>query len=180
MKWEVQVPKRWQDVGEVRKMKGGGQEMRQGKCRRDRKRMFRVLSITDNGWYPAVHIPRVETLCGQEYFLLIFVPLIVLVPESCSVFLKLIFIELQLIYSVVFIYSLKQSESVVHIHISTLFKILFPYRSLQNTEQCSLCCTVVLTSYLILFQFSYLYQIEWYVNVSPKLLIYPSPPFPPW
>ena len=136
--------------------------MRQGKCRRDRRGMFLVLSITDTGWYPAGHTPRVETLCGKEYFLLIFVPLIVLVPGSCSVFLKLIFIELQLIYNVVFVYSLKQSESVVHIHISTLFKILFPYRSLQNTEQSSLCCTVVLTSYLfyfILFQLTMLDRV---------------------
>ena len=36
----------------------------------------------------------------------------------------------------------KQSESVIHIHISTLFQSLFPYRSLQSIEQSSLCYAV--------------------------------------
>ena len=31
------------------------------------------------------------------------------------------------------------SKSVIHIHISALFKILFPYRPLQSSEQSSLC-----------------------------------------
>ena len=35
----------------------------------------------------------------------------------------------------------QQSESVIHIHISTLFQILFPYRSLQSIGQSSLCYT---------------------------------------
>ena len=33
-------------------------------------------------------------------------------------------------------------ESVIHIHISTLFQIIFPYRSLQSIEQSSLCYTL--------------------------------------
>ena len=36
----------------------------------------------------------------------------------------------------------QQSESVIRIHISSLFKILFPDMSLQNNEQSSLCYTV--------------------------------------
>ena len=36
----------------------------------------------------------------------------------------------------------QQSDSVIHIHVSILFQILFPFRLLQNTEQSSLCCTV--------------------------------------
>ena len=36
-------------------------------------------------------------------------------------FLKLIFIGVQLIYNVVLVSALQQSESVIHIHISTLF-----------------------------------------------------------
>ena len=36
----------------------------------------------------------------------------------------------------------QQSYSVIHTHISVLFQILFPYRSLQSIEWCSLCYTV--------------------------------------
>ena len=39
-----------------------------------------------------------------------------------------------MIYNVVLLAAVQQSESVTHIHISTLFKILFPYRSLQSIE----------------------------------------------
>ena len=48
-------------------------------------------------------------------------------------------IAVQLIYSVVLVSGVQQTESVIHIHISTLFQILFPYRSLQSTEQSFLC-----------------------------------------
>ena len=34
------------------------------------------------------------------------------------------------------------AKRIIHIHISTLFQILFPYRSLQSIEQSSLCYTV--------------------------------------
>jgi len=36
----------------------------------------------------------------------------------------------------------QQSDSVTHIHVSVLLQILFPFRSLHNTEQSSLCYTV--------------------------------------
>ena len=49
-------------------------------------------------------------------------------------------IGLQLIYSVVLVSGIQHSDSVMHT--STLFQILFPYRSLQIIEQHSLCCTV--------------------------------------
>ena len=39
-----------------------------------------------------------------------------------------------LIYNVVFISGVQQSDSVMHKHISILFQILFPYRLLQNIE----------------------------------------------
>ena len=35
----------------------------------------------------------------------------------------------------------QQSGSVIHIHVSILFQILFPVRLLQDVEQSSLCCT---------------------------------------
>ena len=47
-----------------------------------------------------------------------------------------------MIYNVVLVSAIQQSESVTHIDISALFKILFPYRSLQSIEKSSLCYTV--------------------------------------
>ena len=37
---------------------------------------------------------------------------------------------------------IQQSDSVLHLQVSLLFHILFPYKLLQNIEQSSLCCTV--------------------------------------
>ena len=45
-------------------------------------------------------------------------------------------------YNVVLVSDVEQRESVTHIHISTHFQIIFPYRSLQSIEQGSLCYTV--------------------------------------
>ena len=42
---------------------------------------------------------------------------------------------LSLSYSVVSVSGMQQSDSVLHIHVSILFLILFPLRLLQNTEQ---------------------------------------------
>ena len=36
----------------------------------------------------------------------------------------------------------QQNDSIIHVHVSTVFEILFPFRLLQNIEQSSLCCTV--------------------------------------
>ena len=44
--------------------------------------------------------------------------------------------------SVVLVSGVQQSDSVIHIHVSILFQVLFPFRLLQNTEQSSLCYTV--------------------------------------
>ena len=37
----------------------------------------------------------------------------------------------------------QQSDWVIHAHVSTLFKIIFPFRSLHNIEQSSMCWTIV-------------------------------------
>ena len=37
----------------------------------------------------------------------------------------------------------QQSDSIIHIHVSILFQIIFPIRLLHNIEQSSLCYTVV-------------------------------------
>ena len=45
-----------------------------------------------------------------------------------------------MINNVVLVSGVQQSDSVIHIHVSILFQILFPI--LQNIEQSSLCSTV--------------------------------------
>ena len=52
------------------------------------------------------------------------------------------FIGAYLIYNVVLVSGVQQSDSVIHIHIFILFQILFPLRLLQNNELHSLCYTV--------------------------------------
>ena len=47
-----------------------------------------------------------------------------------------------MIYNVVLVSSVQQSDLVIHVHVSILFQILFPFRLLQNIEQSSLCYTV--------------------------------------
>ena len=47
-----------------------------------------------------------------------------------------------MINNVVMVSGVQQSDSVIHIHVSILFQILFPLRLLQNIEQSSLCYTV--------------------------------------
>ena len=53
-----------------------------------------------------------------------------------TLFLKkfLFYTGVQLIYNVVLASGVQQSDPVIHIHISILFQILFPYRLLQNIE----------------------------------------------
>ena len=47
-----------------------------------------------------------------------------------------------MINSVVLVSGVQQSESVIHINVSVLFQILFPFMFLQNIEQSSLCYIV--------------------------------------
>ena len=69
-----------------------------------------------------------------------------------------------MIYNVVLVSGIQQSDSVIHIHIFILFQILFPYRLLHNIEQSSLCYTVVpcwlsiFSKYLKIFSFIYLFM----------------------
>ena len=76
------------------------------------------------------------------------------------------FIEVYLIYNVVLVSGVQQSDSVIHTYLSLLFQILFPYRLLQDIEHNSLCYTVG----------PCLFYIQQCVS-NPKLLIYPSPTF---
>ena len=54
----------------------------------------------------------------------------------------LFYIGVELINNVVLVSGVQQSDSVMHIYISILFQILFPFRLLQSIEQSSLCYTV--------------------------------------
>ena len=47
-----------------------------------------------------------------------------------------------MINSVVIVSGVQQSDSFIHIHVSILFQILFPFSLLYNIEQSSLCYTV--------------------------------------
>ena len=47
-----------------------------------------------------------------------------------------------MINNVVIVSGVQQSDSVMHIHVSILFQILFPFRLLHNIEQSFLCYTV--------------------------------------
>ena len=62
------------------------------------------------------------------------------VPTACFFFFKIYFIEVQLIFNVVLISAVQQSDSVLHIYI--LFHILSHYGLSQDTEYSSLCYTV--------------------------------------
>ena len=48
--------------------------------------------------------------------------------HSSNLLFFLSFIDVQLIYKVVIIFAVQQSDSVTHMHISILFQIFFPYR----------------------------------------------------
>ena len=51
-------------------------------------------------------------------------------------FLKILFyIGVELINTIVLVSGVQQSDSVIHIHVSILFQILFPFRLLQSIEQ---------------------------------------------
>ena len=47
-----------------------------------------------------------------------------------------------MINNVVVVSGVQRSDSVIHIHVSIPFQILFPFRLLHNTEQSSLCYIV--------------------------------------
>ena len=100
------------------------------------------------------------------------------------IYFKLIFIWVQLIYNVVLVSGLMQSESDIHVYIFTLFQLLFSYRLLSRVP-CAM--QKVLVSCLTLHWFSWSIValqccvsfcstakwISWYVYIYP-LLGFPS------
>ena len=77
-------------------------------------------------------IPATKAMSLSLFFVVVF-----------GLFLKFLFcIGVELIYNTVLVSGIQQSDSVIHIYVSILFQILFPFRSFQNIEQNSLCYTV--------------------------------------
>ena len=74
-----------------------------------------------------------------------------------------------MIYNIVLVSSVQQINSVIHIHISILFQILFPFRLLQDIEQSSLCYTVG-PCWLSVFKYSSVYLL------IPNSQFIPLPP----
>ena len=95
------------------------------------------------------------------------------IDRQVILFLQLIFIRVKLIYNVMLVSAVHQSESVIRIHIFTLFQILFPYRSLHSNQQSSLCYTVGSYWLPILYIVVCICQSQ-----SPNLSLLPS--LPPW
>ena len=92
----------------------------------------------------------VKPLCCTPYFFRIEV-------LGFSFFLNFSFyIGVQLINNV-FVSGVQQSDSVIHIHVSVPFQILFTFRLLHNIEQSSLYYTVV-DSFFFFFNFIYLFM----------------------
>ena len=88
-----------------------------------------------------------------------------------NIYFKKFFVGVQLIFDVVLVSAVQQSESVIHTYISTLFQILFPYRPLQSIEQSSLCYTVGPYQLSILYLVVCICQSQ-----SPNLSLPPLPP----
>ena len=90
-----------------------------------------------------------------------------------------------MLYNVLLVSALQQSKSAICLHISLLFWIFFPFRSVQSIEKSSLCHTVC--SYWLFYfihsinsvcVYIYIYIYMYIVNLSLPIHITPS--IPPW
>ena len=76
-----------------------------------------------------------------------------------------------MINNVVLVSGVQQSDSVIHIHVSILFQILFPVRLLQNIEKSSLCYTVGPCWLSILSFFIYLFLKYLFIWLRQVLVV---------
>ena len=83
-------------------------------------------------------------------------------------FIYLFLIGVELLYNVVLVSAVQQSESAICILISPLSGISFPFRSSWSTEKSSLCYTAGSHQLSILYIVAYIY--------NPNLPIHPTPP----
>ena len=86
---------------------------------------------------------------------------------ALQIYFSLNFIGVELLYHVVLVSAVEQSESPIHIHTSPLFWVSFPFRSPQSIDQSPLCC---IHQVLI----NYLFYIWQYMHVSSNLPIHPN------
>ena len=87
------------------------------------------------------------------------------------IFKFLFYVGVELINNVVLVSGVQQGDSVIHIHVSIHFQILFPLRLLQDIEQSSLCYTIGPCWLSIL-------NIAVCTRQSQTLNLSSSPPFP--
>lgn len=80
------------------------------------------------------------------------------------------FIDIQLIHNVVLISIVQQSQPIIHIHIPTLVQICFLHRSLESSEQSSLCYTLCC---IIIFIKPYLSLCDW-IGQEDVLCLWPT------
>ena len=64
--------------------------------------------------------------------------MILLFQEQDIFFNFLFYIRVQLIKNIVIVSGVQQNDSLIHIHVSFFFQIIFPYRMLHNIEGSSL------------------------------------------
>ena len=118
---------------------------------RGRAALTQVLRYSGNRRWPASYLPLTlsfsEGKCSSKL-------------KRIKLFLKLIFVGVDLLYSVVLVSALQQSESAIHIHISPLWSS-FPFR---------VPCAIQWLTSVIYFVHSinnvYTYQSQW-LNSSP-------------
>ena len=97
-----------------------------------------------------------------------------MISATYFVFFKLNVIGVQLLYNVVLLATVQQSQSAICIHISPFLGISIPFRSPHSTEQSSLSYTVGFQQLPILDIVSILYICQSQSPNSPDL----TPPFP--
>ena len=66
---------------------------------------------------------------------------------------------IELINNIVLVSGVQQSDSVIHIHVSILVQVLFPFRLLQNIEQSSL---LLYRRSLLVILFFFLIFFSWF------------------
>ena len=93
------------------------------------------LSIFPSSLLPSPYLPLLSSLPPSfiSFFSFLFFLSFFLSFSSLCSFFK-IFIGVYLLYNVVLVSTVQQSESAIRIHVSNLFWISFPFRSPQSTE----------------------------------------------
>ena len=91
---------------------------------------------------------------------------LVIAPYTFFLF-KLIFIGVQLLYNVLLVSAVQQSESAIPKHVTPPFWISFPFRSPQCIKQSCLCYT----HYVLI---NYLFYTQYQQCVNPSLLLPPT------